>query len=75
TRENLTNIQSPILIIQGKDDPVVNPASAYEIFEKIKSKEKDLLILERKNHVIIKGDDTKELYDEILKFIEKIEGK
>ncbi|WP_375723418.1 alpha/beta fold hydrolase [Arcobacter sp. KX21116] len=75
TRENLTNIQSPILIIQGKDDPVVNPASAYEIFEKIKSKEKDLLILERKNHVIIKGDDTKELYDEIFKFIEKIEGK
>ncbi|PLY08973.1 MAG: glycerol acyltransferase [Arcobacter sp.] len=71
TRKILSDIQSPILIIQGKDDPVVNPTSAYEIFDKIKSKEKELVILERKNHVIVKGEDTKELYDEIIKFIQQ----
>ncbi len=75
TREILSKIESPILIIQGKDDPVVNPTSAYEIFDKIKSKDKDLKILERKNHVIVKGNDTKELYDEIYKFIQKVRGK
>lgn len=71
TKSVLSKIESPILIIQGKDDPVVNPTSAYEIFDKIKSKEKELVILERKNHVIVKGKDTRELYDKIYKFLEK----
>ena len=71
TKKNLANIDCPILIIQAKDDPVVNPTSAYEIFEKIKSKQKDIVILDLNNHVIVKGNNTKELYDEIYKFIQK----
>lgn len=71
TRKNLKKITTPSLIIQAKDDPVVNTSSAYEIFDKIKSKNKEIQIIEAKNHVIIKGDNTDELYKSILNFINK----
>ncbi|MFA9374112.1 MAG: alpha/beta fold hydrolase [Poseidonibacter sp.] len=69
TRKILSDIKNPILIIQGKDDPVVNPSSAYEIHEKIQSENKKLCMIEAKNHVIVKGKNTDELYSLILEFI------
>ncbi len=69
TKKELPNITSPILILQAKDDPVVNPSSAYEIYDKIKSEKKEIKIIEASNHVIIKGDNTQDLFDSILDFI------
>ncbi|KAB7884367.1 alpha/beta fold hydrolase [Poseidonibacter ostreae] len=71
TKKNLEKIKSPILIIQSKDDPVVNPSSAYEIYEKIQSENKTIKIIDSSKHVIIKGKKTKELYNLIYKFINK----
>ena len=71
TQKNLEKIKSPILIIQSKDDPVVNPSSAYEIYEKIQSENKTIKIIDSSKHVIIKGKKTKELYNLIYKFINK----
>lgn len=71
TKKNIPKIQSPILIIQSKNDPVVNPSSAYEIYDKIKSKRKNILLLNLDNHVIVKGKNTKELFKEINKFLLK----
>ena len=69
TKKNLNKINNPILVIQSKDDPVVNPSSAYEIYEKVQSKNKAMKIIDSFRHVIIKGDDTKELYNTIYEFI------
>lgn len=69
TRDSLKQINTPTLIVQGKDDPVVNPSSAYEIYDKINSKNKELKIVEASNHVIIKGENTQELFESIYKFI------
>ena len=71
-RKSLPKIQKPILIIQAKDDPVVNPTSAYEIFNKIKSHNKSLKIIDSANHVIVTQKNTKELFDFIYDFIDKI---
>lgn len=71
-RKSLPKIQKPILIIQAKDDPVVNPTSAYEIFNKIKSHNKSLKIIDSANHVIVTQKNTKELFDFIYDFINKI---
>ncbi len=68
TRKNLHKIRKPILIIQGKDDPIVNPSSAHEIFEKIESRYKSLKIVEASKHVIITGENTQELFADILDF-------
>ncbi|MGA1932422.1 alpha/beta fold hydrolase [Arcobacter sp. YIC-464] len=69
TRKKLKNVTQPCLIVQAKDDPVVNASSAYEIFEKISSKDKEIEIIEAKRHIIVKGEGKEELFEIILKFI------
>ncbi|RXJ96456.1 glycerol acyltransferase [Malaciobacter molluscorum] len=69
TKQNLEKINKKILIIQAKDDPVVNISSAYEIHEKIKSKNKQLAIFELDEHVIIKGKNTKNVFEKIKRFL------
>lgn len=73
TKKNIPKIQTPTFIIQAKNDPVVNPSSAYEIYEKIKSEKKELLMLDLDNHIIIKGENTKELFEKIYSFIQMLE--
>ena len=68
-RKSLAKIQKPILIVQAKDDPIVNPTSAYEIFEKIKSTNKTLKIIDSANHVIVTQENTEELFDFFYDFI------
>ena len=70
---NIPKIKTPTFIIQAKNDPVVNPSSAYEIYEKIKSEKKELLMLDLDNHIIIKGENTKELFEEIHSFLDTLE--
>ena len=67
----LPKIKKPILIIQGKDDPVVNSTSAHEIFQNIESRYKSLKIVEAKNHVIVNNENSEELFLTILDFIKQ----
>ena len=69
TNKNLNKIRKPILIIQSKDDPVVNPSSAYEIYEKIQSKDKIIKIINSQKHVIITQDNKDEIFEYIFEFI------
>lgn len=71
TKKSLEKIQTPTFIIQALEDPVVNPSSAYEIFEKISSKDKDILMLDLDNHIIIRGENTEELFKQILDFLNR----
>lgn len=71
TKKNIPKIETKTFIIQAKDDPVVNPISAYEIYDNIKSKNKKILMLDLDNHIIIKGNKTEELFKQINKFLKK----
>ena len=71
TKKNLGKIRKPILIIQAKNDPVVNPISAYEIFNEIKSTNKTIKMIDSSKHVIVTQEDTQELFDLIYGFIIK----
>ena len=68
----LTNIKDPILVIQGDNDPIVNPKSAQFIYKGVKSKVKRLVVLPRKNHSIILGKDEEEIFESIYHFLESI---
>ncbi len=70
TSNELKNITKPTLVIQGKYDPVVNPESAKDIYLSIQSKDKAIVYLNREKHVIIKQSNNKEIFDEIIKFIQ-----
>ena len=66
----IRQIKDPILVIQGDNDPVVNPKSARFIYNGVKSKLKKLVFFPRDNHLIILGEGRKEVFESIGHFIE-----
>ena len=70
--DQLKNVKGPALIIQGSDDPVVNPVSGLEIFEKLGTKDKQLLRIYAKHHGILRGEGADKLNSMVLMFLEKV---
>lgn len=70
--DQLKNVKGPALIIQGSDDPVVNPVSGLEIFEKLGTKDKQLLRIYAKHHGILRGEGADEVNAMVLMFLEKV---
>jgi len=73
--DQLKNVKGPALIIQGSDDPVVNPMSGLEIFEKLGTKEKQLLRVYAKHHGILRGEGADEVNAMVLMFLEKVSSR
>lgn len=70
--KSLSKISTPALIIQAKNDPVVNPLSGELIYKNIKSKNKYLFEPNFSNHVIINGENKEEVFEEIRSFFAKL---
>ncbi|MDC0857527.1 alpha/beta fold hydrolase [Rickettsiales bacterium] len=70
--EDLAKIVSPILIIQGDKDPVVNPKSGKLIYNKISSNRKDLLMLDFDKHVIITHKHRQMVFNHITDYLKKL---
>ena len=67
--KSLGNITEPILILQGDDDPIVNPKSARLIYDRVNSSMKKLVLVPRSNHIIITGDGDDEIFESVHRFI------
>ena len=65
----LENIRDPILVLQGDKDPVVNPKSAQLIYKRVNSSMKKLVLLPRKNHIIVTGEGNEEVFASVHRFI------
>ncbi len=65
----LKDLKIPVLVIQGNNDPVVDPESGKQVFEKIGSGEKEYVTINSNNHIIIMGEDTKRVFPQIGKFL------
>ena len=72
--EHLNDITIPTLIIQGNNDPVVNPVSAQEIMEKLGTSQKELFEVESNRHGIVRGDVAEQIFVKIHEFIKKTLG-
>ena len=68
-RSILEKITAPILIIQGDNDPIVKSESAKFIYDRIKSKDKKLLLLPRVKHGILSDEGYHEVFEAINTFI------
>lgn len=55
--KELNQIQTPILIFQGKLDKTIDPIGAVILYEKIASKEKEFIFLESSEHIILLDKD------------------
>jgi len=67
--ERLGYIMEPVLVIQGSDDPVVNPVSGREIFEKLGSTKKKLIQINADHHGILRGKEADMVKETILTFL------
>jgi esterase/lipase len=65
----LNNVADPALIIQASDDPVVDPVSAQEIFDKLGTKEKQLFMVNANHHGILRGKEADEVNAKVLEFL------
>jgi carboxylesterase len=64
------DIRCPALIIQAKNDHVIDPSGSQELYEKIGSKGKELFWLENSYHMATIDVDKEILYQKILTFIQ-----
>ena len=56
-REQLPNIDSPLLVIQSRNDNVVDPDSANVIYDNAASGKKQIEWFEKSGHVITLGPE------------------
>ncbi len=66
----LKNIKAPALVIQSRKDPVVNPKSAGQIFNKIGSEDKQLVLFNFDCHGILLGEGSERVHRVIGNFID-----
>ncbi len=67
--KTVKNVDDPILIIQGDNDPVVKIESARLIYTRVKSKEKKMLLLDREIHSILADEGSEEIFESVSNFI------
>ncbi|HPV40189.1 MAG TPA: alpha/beta hydrolase [Spirochaetota bacterium] len=65
-------VKDPALIMQGSDDPVVNPVSGLEIFDRLGTEQKQLIRIYAKHHGIIRGREFEEVKARTLEFLKKV---
>ena len=64
-----SEIEQPILIIQGLKDDIVPVTSADYIFDNVKSKKKGLIYVEKSNHDIFNSSEQDIVNERIYKFL------
>jgi esterase/lipase len=70
TEHALGAVQTQALVIQASKDNTVDPVSGSEIFEKLGTSEKRLLIFERDRHGIINGSGSQEIFRQVEQFLD-----
>ena len=70
--KELPDISIPVLVIQGSEDPVVNPESALDVFNKLGTIDKELYRVHSTRHGIVRGDTSGQVADQVIKFLKEI---
>jgi len=68
--ERLKNFSLPVLVIQGSDDPVVDPEGSRNLYQELGSKNKELAIYTGDRHVIIRGVGSERIFARVSSFIQ-----
>jgi carboxylesterase len=68
-RDDLADINAPLLIIYAKQDHVINSKSAQEIYQKVSSKNKRILSLKKSYHIITLDIEKEHVFRETINFL------
>ncbi len=72
TKNRLSFVRAPILILQSKKDTVVSPESAKIIYEKVSSREKEIMWFEKTNHEMLLDLEHEKVIQAVLDFVKNI---
>ncbi len=71
--KGLADIQSPALVVQSQQDPVVDPKGSRKAFEKISSDDKQYILFNFKRHGIVLGKGSDRVHRMIGAFVRDID--
>jgi esterase/lipase len=74
-KSRLIGVKEPALVIQGSDDPVVNPVSGLEIFSNLGSEHKKLVQINADHHGILRGKESDQVKAKVLEFVKEVFAK
>jgi alpha-beta hydrolase superfamily lysophospholipase len=72
--ERLPDVQCPVILIQGADDPTVDPESAELIYKKLGTRQKEVVLVPATRHGIL-YEDTGDTQERILSFLAALSSK
>jgi carboxylesterase len=67
----LNKVNVPIQLLQAKDDDVTSPKNSYCIYERIASKDKEIVLFEDSYHIIIADQERDKVAEKTVSFFEK----
>jgi carboxylesterase len=68
-RDNLGRIHAPVLIIQSKNDPISGSKSGPLAFRRMRSRKKEILMLERSGHSVIMDVERGLVFERVASFL------
>ena len=71
-RDDLIDVNAPILIIYAEQDHVIDAKSAKEIYKKVSSKNKRILSLKKSFHIITLDVEKEQVFRETLNFLKSL---
>jgi esterase/lipase len=71
-RKKLYDVRIPTMILQGDEDPAVDPQSADVIMSRVACEDKTLVSMPFNRHVIIRGEGHQQVFDKIGDFVNRL---
>ena len=68
----LADIRIPALVVQSKDDPVVNPKGSERIFRLLGTADKQYMVFSLKRHGILLGEGSEKVHKVIGQFVQQL---
>lgn len=67
----LKNIRTPIQLLQARDDDVTSPKNSFYIYNRVSSREKEIIFLENSYHIITADQERDKVAEKTVAFFEK----
>ena len=71
-RKKLPDVRIPTMILQGDEDPAVDPKSADVIMKSVSCEDKTLVQMPFDRHVIIRGEGHEKVFEKIGEFVQRV---
>jgi len=74
-KKHVDTIYAPAMVVQARQDKMINPESAHYIYENVESDVKELKWYEESGHVITVDKEKDQLFEDMYQFLEGLDWK